>query len=176
MVMTVTTIASLFLWKDGWTGTKDAIMELSLGKTNAALLETESLSPSLLKVTIKAENVKEPLIGMAFDLQFDNKKLAFVEYRKGDFFEKGGTPIYLSTLAKDGAELVTGITLKRGDELADGNGNIIYFYFTVLNENDKEKPVFAFANTVASTLKNGKREDLTNMQFEIVANMNARSD
>lgn len=139
------------------------LSEIQVKKTNTIYLIQEKLSPSLLKVSVSCSNLKEKIIGLAFDLNFNPGNLEFIEYRKGNFFEKGGEPIYISQLAQNKSNIITGITLKRGDKLQNGSGDLIYFYFNVLKN---EKATFGFKNTVISTLLDGERKDINSIFWE----------
>lgn len=139
------------------------IPEIQNKKSNTIYLIQEKLSPSLLKVSISSSNLKEKIIGLAFDLNFNPENLEFIEYRKGNFFEKGGEPIYISQLVQNKSNIVTGITLKRGDKLQNGSGDLIYFYFNVLKN---AKTAFEFKNTVTSTLVDGERKDLDSINWK----------
>lgn len=134
----------------GWDGAHNSICYLA-----------EKQIGNRIKVTIRAKNIPEEILGLGFDFEFDPAAAQFLRYEKGGFFERGGIPIYL--IKKAGREkIVGGITLKRGDVLQKGSGAIAYFYF---HQSGKTQAAFGFKNTIISTLAEGLRKDLENIEW-----------
>lgn len=117
-------------------------------------------SENTLTAVIQAQDITEPVIGLAFDLYFDPFTLAYLDHYEGAFFEQGGEPMYLVTQDLDhrGGKIITGISLKRTDNLVDLSGTIIAFDFDIL---EKKSTQLTFKNQVISTItEDGKRQDL----------------
>jgi hypothetical protein len=110
-------------------------------------LTHEFLEKEVLKITINVKNAVTPIIGAAFHLGFDLKKLDFLKYVPGDFLEKGGDPMYLITQKSN--KIIFGETLTSKDNLPVGEGEMAELYFQI----KEEKPYnFSFENAVLSTL------------------------
>ncbi len=125
-------------------------------RVNVICFQTESITNSTLKVSVMAQNIQRQLLGIGFDLRFNPAALEFIKYKQSLFFERGGTPIYMSKLST-GGEIVSAVSLKRNNILQKGSGEIISFYFNKKREADHS---LAFKNTVAATLDGGMRKDL----------------
>ncbi len=92
--------------------------------------------------------------------------MEFFGRENGSFFERGGKPLYVAKPSQDGAEIVTGISLKRGDKLVNGSGLITVFYFKIKQTGTKESSYgLAFKNTVAASIKNGVRKNLNSIKW-----------
>ena len=120
------------------------------------------LDHDIVKISILAEEMQTPVLGLAFHLNYDPEILTFLRYDPGDFLEKGGDPFYLVSNAVN--ELIFGETLRRDDSFPIGGGEIASFYFQEL-DSSQEKYSFEFKNGVVSTL-NTVRQDIDNIQFE----------
>lgn len=123
-------------------------------------------SGNQLTVSIYAKNISSKLLGVAFDLTFDQKSLSYISYDHGTFFERGGIPIYISKSSSRSAKIVNGVSLKRGDKLQNGSGLIISFNFKTKNKNyDINSKDFLFKNTVAATIENGQRKNIAGIKW-----------
>ncbi len=122
-------------------------------------------SDTELTAVISANNLTEPVIGIAFDLAYDPEVLSYSSYEEGAFFESGGEPIYLVTYDINhlGGRVIAGITLKRADQEVNATGTIIAFNFDIIEKVDTE---LVFKNPIISKINDeGKREDLQNIEW-----------
>lgn len=88
---------------------------------------------NLIEVQIFGKDILSPILGLAFDLNFDNQLLAYAKYQPGSFLETGGQPIYLISQATDqSGRLIVGLSLKRGDSLPKGSGQFMSIFFKIL--------------------------------------------
>ena len=127
-------------------------------KSNEICFIGERTADGKTKITATAMQINEKLLGVAFYLDFDPKKAKYLSYKNGNFFERGdGKPFYVIRHSR-GGRITAGITLKRGDALPNGNGEIISFYFDGSTD-------FSLFNTVAATIQNGKRKNLEEIRF-----------
>lgn len=131
---------------------------LARGK-NTICYRQKILSPAKIEVSIYAQNIDKKLLGVGFDFNFKNAE--FINYSHGDFFERGGEPVYMVKLSKNRSRIISGITLKRGDILQNGSGQIISFYFNAR----KTDGDFAFSNPVAATIENSARKDIRDIKW-----------
>jgi len=136
--------------------TENFLSEEVLGeiKMNSSLLE------DVLMIEVSADNMKKPVLGLAFHLNFDNQNLKFLRYEPGDFLEMGGDPIYLVDIKNN--KIIFGESLRKDDKFPIGKGLVTKFYFQVLN---KDRFTFEFSNNVVSTLEIIK-QDLQNINWE----------
>lgn len=111
------------------------------------VLEGEFLDGDLLKISIVAGDMIQPVLGIAFNLNFENEFLDFLKYEPGDFLERGGDPFYL--VKNEESRVIFGETLRRADSFPVGKGVVAEFYFQILKESDFN---FSFYNGVVSTL------------------------
>ncbi|MBD3360649.1 hypothetical protein GF366_02490 [Candidatus Peregrinibacteria bacterium] len=124
-------------------------------------MEAEFLDGDILKVTVMAEEMLAPVLGIAFHLNYD-ENLAFLKYEPGEFLERGGDPFYLVQNNEESLKLIFGETLRRNDDFPLGEGLIVDFYFQILEESEF---IFIFENGVVSTL-NVVRQDLDKILWE----------
>lgn len=125
-------------------------------------MEVEAVSKDEIKITLHGHNFSKPILGFAFNLNFDPDIIQYNYFRKGEFLEQGGDPIYLiTTNEKNQGQLISGIILKRGDELPTGSGKIADLFFKILNSGETN---LYFDKTVVSTLEE-KRENLENIMW-----------
>lgn len=122
----------------------EEIEDLYMGKI---ALEGEFLNGDLLKISVVSSEMIQPVLGMAFNLNFENEFLDFLKYEPGEFLERGGDPFYL--VKNDTSKVVFGETLRREDSFPVGGGVVAEFYFQILEESEFE---FSFYNGVVSTL------------------------
>ncbi len=125
-------------------------------------IQGEFLDGDILKISVWAENISSPTLGIAFHLEYDGDNLSFLKYLPGEFLEKGGDPFYLVKNDEIKNKVIFGETLRRDDSFPVGSGNITDFYFQIINE---EQFGFKFDNSVVSTLET-IRQDLDNVLFE----------
>lgn len=123
-------------------------------------MDGEFLDGDLLKIFVIAEDMKTPVLGIAFHLQYEPEKLAFLRYEPGVFLENGGDPFYLVHV--ENGKIVFGETLRRDDAFPVGGAEIAYFYFQIL---DGEEFTFKFNNGVISTLDT-IRQDIDKIQWD----------
>ena len=127
-------------------------------KSNEICFTGEKIADGKMRITANAMQINEKLLGVAFYLEFDPKRAKYLSYKNGNFFERGnGKPFYMIRPSRDG-RITAGITLKRGDALQNGNGEIISFYFDGLSD-------FSLSNTIAATIQSGKRKNLEEIKF-----------
>lgn len=112
-------------------------------------MQSESLDGNILKISVIAENLQKPALGLSFGLDYEGKNLAFLRYQPGDFLENGGDPFYLVTPNKTNSALIFGETLRQNDKFPLGGGKIVDFYFQILKKSELK---FSFKNGVVSTL------------------------
>ncbi len=124
-------------------------------------MEGEFLNGDLLKISILAKNMLQPVLGIAFHLNFDNENLAFLKYEPGDFLERGGDPFYL-VKNQDSGRVIFGETLRKDDSFPVGEGRVVDYYFQILTE---EEFNFSFVNGVVSTL-DVVRQDIDKILWE----------
>lgn len=127
-------------------------------KSNEICFTGEKTADGEMRITANAVRINEKLLGVAFYLDFDHKRSKYLSYKNGDFFERGdGKPFYMIRPSHSG-RITAGITLKRGDALPSGNGEIISFYFDGLTD-------FSLSNNIAATIQNGNRKNLDEIKF-----------
>jgi len=122
-------------------------------------------SATQITAVVSANNIDQPVLGLAFDLLFDPYLLSYLSYEEGAYFESGGDPIYLVTNSIDhqGGKVITGITLKRTEQPVDSSGTIIAFNFDILDKTDTE---LIFKNPIISKINDqGEREDLDYIEW-----------
>ncbi len=110
-------------------------------------LEGEFLDSDLLKISVVAGEMLQPVLGTAFNVIFDSESLDFLKYEPGDFLERGGDPFYL--VKNEESRVIFGETLRREDSFPVGGGVVAEFYFQILEESEFN---FSFYNGVVSTL------------------------
>jgi len=125
-------------------------------------IQGEFLDGDILKISVWAENISSPTLGIAFHLKYEGDNLGFLKYLPGEFLEKGGDPFYLVKNDEIKNKVIFGETLRRDDSFPVGSGKITDFYFQIINE---EQFSFKFDNSVLSTLET-IRQDLDNVLFE----------
>lgn len=125
-------------------------------------MQGEFLNGDILKISVWAENISSPTLGIAFHLKYDGDNLSFLKYLPGEFLEKGGDPFYLVKNYETKNKVIFGETLRRDDSFPIGSGKITDFYFQIINEDQFS---FNFDNSVLSTLET-IRQDLDNVLFE----------
>lgn len=126
-------------------------------------LEGEFLDSDLLKVSVVAGEMLQPVLGTAFNVNFDGEILVFLKYEPGEFFERGGDPFYL--VKNEESRLIFGETLRREDSFPVGGGIVAEFYFQILEESEFN---FSFYNGVVSTL-DVVRQDIDKILWEDLA-------
>lgn len=131
--------------------------EANMGRV---FMEAEFLDRDILKISTKAGDMASPVIGLAFHLNYDSEKLAFLRYEPGDFLEKGGDPFYLVKNA--GSKLIFGETLRRDDNFPLGDGELASFFFQII---DGTKWQFDFEKGVVSGL-DSTRQDIDKILWE----------
>ncbi|OIP81225.1 hypothetical protein COW94_00825 [Candidatus Peregrinibacteria bacterium CG22_combo_CG10-13_8_21_14_all_44_10] len=122
-------------------------------------------SETKLTAVIEADSITQPVIGMAFELEYDPTVLSYDSYDVGAFFEQGGEPIYLVTYDIDhrGGRVIVGITLRRSDREVDASGTIIALDFDIYGNEDTE---LEFKNPIIAMINEyGEREDLTSIEW-----------
>jgi hypothetical protein len=122
----------------------EEVEEVYMGKM---ALEGEFLDSDLLKVSVVAGEMLQPVLGTAFNVNFDGETLEFLKYEPGEFLERGGDPFYL--VKNEESSVIFGETLRREDSFPVGGGIVAEFYFQILEEGEFD---FAFYNGVVSTL------------------------
>ena len=128
---------------------------------NVICFSTENEPGNIIKLTIRAKDISEKIIGIGFTMLFLPTAVEFKKFQPGDFFERGGKPLYLVRDAP-GLGVVVGTTLTRNDNFQSGSGTLISLYFHILRP---QNPVFAFSRTVASTLQKGARKNLRTVEW-----------
>ncbi|MBI2453779.1 hypothetical protein HYV58_01215 [Candidatus Peregrinibacteria bacterium] len=128
---------------------------------NIICFRQKSLADGTLTVTIKAGDIREKIFGTAFTLHFDASAARFLRRERGDFFERGGEPLSIVRFIS-GAGVVAGITLKRGDRLQNGSGDIMSFSFRNLTAKD---PEFRFLRTAVFTRALGARKEVRDVRW-----------
>lgn len=141
---------------DDW---DDDFEEIEQGKV---FMTGEFLNGDLLKVSVDVEEMLTPILGMAFHLNYEGDRLAFLKYEPGNFLEKGGDPFYLVKNVENKSEIVFGETLRRNDAFPLGKGRIVDFYFEIIGEREFQ---FKFDRGVVSTL-NVVRQDIDRVIWE----------
>lgn len=131
--------------------------EANMGKV---FMDAEFLDSDILKISTKAGDMTSTVIGLAFHLNYDSEKLAFLRYEPGDFLEKGGDPFYL--VKNDKSKLIFGETLRRNDNFPLGDGEIASFYFQIIGGTQWQ---FNFEKGVVSGL-DSTRQDIDKIEWE----------
>lgn len=131
------------------------------GETGVVYMNGEFLDGDLVKISVQAKELLDPILGISFHLLFDAEKLSFLKYEPGEFLELGGDPFYLVKPLDDG-KVVFGETLRKNDDFPTSGGKIVDLYFQIIEESDFQ---FRFTNGVISTL-DVVRQDLGNVDWE----------
>lgn len=118
----------------------------------------EFLNGDLLKIVVEMKDFSESVLGVAFNLKYD-EALEFLKYEPGDFLEAGGDPFYL---VQNNEVIVFGETLRRNDTFPDGSGDLVSFYFQIIEE---KKFSFEFLRGVVSGMES-VRQDLNEIVWE----------
>lgn len=138
---------AFFDWSD-----EDAVTgpaDFSGNYSGKVSLNYEFLEEDVLKISVEADDMIVPVLGMAFHLKYPSLSLKFIKYEPGDFLERGGDPLYLVQDDQSFAAVVFGETLRRTDSFPTGKGKIADFYFQIV---DGEEFEFYFDRAVVSTL------------------------
>ncbi|PIZ76258.1 hypothetical protein COY05_01710 [Candidatus Peregrinibacteria bacterium CG_4_10_14_0_2_um_filter_38_24] len=160
--------------------------ENSDAKNGRIFIEKNFMDDNLLKISVYAEEVLLPVIGVSFHLKYEPAKISFVRHEAGDFLETGGKPFYLVKDSPEKNKIYFGATLKKGDAFPTQGGKIVDFYFKILDYATTEKSdtnaqigqsgnnvagkenskiLFSFSNGNVSTMDNGA-EKMKNINFE----------
>lgn len=127
--------------------------------SGAVTTTTEFLDGDILKLSINAREMVNPVLGIAFHLLYDTN-LIFLKYDTGDFLERGGDPFYLVKNDDYSKKIIFGETLRREDSFPLGDGIIAEFYFQILEEGDFN---FSFENGTISSMDSIRQDiDLIN--------------
>lgn len=117
--------------------------------SGSVVMQAEPLDHDILKISVMTIDMSTPVLGMAFHLNYDGKKIKFLKYEPGDFLEQGGDPFYLVQNDAKKNQIVFGETLRRDDKFPNGSGKIADFYFQI----SKREPLnFNFKQGAVSTL------------------------
>jgi hypothetical protein len=117
-------------------------------QNNSIMFKETKIDNDQVEVKVLANNLKDEILGAAFNIEYDNENLSYNNFSPGEFFEQGGEPIYLCSPKKNKPGLIVcGITLKRGDKLQKGSGTLISLYFKIKSNNWDD---FMFENTSVS--------------------------
>lgn len=145
----------------GWLGL--APKAFAEGESGAVFIEGDFINQDIFKLSVHTRDVKNTVIGVAFDLRFEQGKVLFLKYEPGDFLEVGGDPIYLVKSDLVNGRIVFGETLTREDKFPSGDGKVADFYFQVKDGVDYEEVQgnlsFRFERGTVSTF-NEIRQDL----------------
>ncbi|MCK9186739.1 cohesin domain-containing protein [Candidatus Gracilibacteria bacterium] len=143
-------------------------------KNGRIFIEKNFIDDNSFKISVYAEDVFSPVIGVSFHLKYDAKKISFVEYKAGDFLEAGGEPFYLVKNSPEKNKIYFGATLKKGDSFPTQGGKIVDFYFKIPEytmadqayaDAENSKILFSFSNGNVSAMDNGA-EKIKNIKFE----------
>ncbi len=142
------------------------LLATTIPRVSAASIEISTYeSGDTLTAVVNAQDITEPVIGMAFDLQYDPYILEYESFEEGAFFEYGGDPIYLVTKTIDhrGGRVIAGVTLRRTDAQVDMSGTVIAFNFNI---RDRETTELKFRYPVISRIdESGHRQDLDYVEW-----------
>lgn len=125
-------------------------------------MDYEFLDSNILKISTIAKDMQTPVLGIAFHLNYEGEKLAFLRYDPGNFLETAGDPFYLVQNDDRSGKIIFGETLRRDDSFPVGGDTIADFYFQIL---DSEEFNFEFEHSVISTL-DVIRQDIDNVIWE----------
>ncbi len=118
-------------------------------------MEGEFLEKDLLKISITAEDMQSPVLGLAYHLLYEPEQAKFLKYVPGEFLEKGGDPFYLVKNDDVNNRIIFGETLRSKDTFPLGGGEIVEFYFELL---DGEHFDFRFENGVVSSIDESRQD------------------
>lgn len=113
--------------------------DVSESSKNGRIFIEKNFADNLLKISVYAEDVFSPVIGVSFHLKYEPKKVSFVKYTAGDFLESGGEPFYLVKDSKEKNKIYFGETLKKTDTFPTQGGKIVDFYFKISDTVTTEK-------------------------------------
>lgn len=131
--------------------------------TNGSMyMEGLKLDGDLFQLSVFSKDLVSPTLGIAFHLNYEKDKLAFLKYEAGEFLEVGGDPFYLVKNDVSGDKILFGETLRRNDSFPMGSGLVANFYFQILEEDNFK---FEFLNGSVSTLDT-VRQDLDKINWE----------
>ena len=80
-------------------------------------------------VSIEANALLYPFFGLAFHLQYDPALYEFDHFTLGDFFKSSDDPMAFVDESLEYAEIVAGISLKRGQVIDKSEGTFLKLYF-----------------------------------------------
>lgn len=125
-------------------------------------MQQELLDGDLLKISVMAQDMSTPTLGLAFHLNYEGDKIKFLKYEPGEFLERGGKPFYLVKNDDKKNEIIFGETLRRDNNFPVGNGHIADFYFQFIRRDTLN---FYFKNAVVSTMDT-VRQDIDKIIWE----------
>lgn len=127
-------------------------------------LEVTPLPNNQFELTLYLAEEITPVLGTAFDLVYDPTIISYKYFKKGEFLEKGGTPIYL-ILAEERipSRLISGITLKRTDKLPVGTFSLIHFVFEIKQNG---KTAVSFEKNAIFTLHEEQKMEMQRFQWQ----------
>ncbi|MBU2523733.1 hypothetical protein KKG71_00880 [Patescibacteria group bacterium] len=118
-----------------------------------------------VKAYVKMTTPGRPLFGAAFNFIYDNSLLDYQGYQVGGLFAgddvAGFDPMVLVTHDRD--KLITGLSLKRGDELINSEGELIIFNFKRRAQGDID---FEFHEGVLASLVDDQRRNFLDVDWE----------
>lgn len=126
------------------------------------------LNGNIIKISVVADSVVVPTVGLAFHLKYEKEKVYFLKYEPGEFLEDGGDPFYLVQNDNEKGKIIFGETLRRDDRFPIGGKNVVDFYFQIIDENIWDSGnllKFEFERGVLSTL-DVIRQDIQNIKWE----------
>ncbi|MBI4235621.1 hypothetical protein HY604_04975 [Candidatus Peregrinibacteria bacterium] len=127
-------------------------------------IEGQFLDGDILRTSVFGMDFEEGVLGIAFNLKYDNEILDFIKYEPGEFLEQGGDPFYLVSNDEDEGKIVFGETLRRDDEFPSGEGKVADFYWQIIEDGEF---TFSFERGVVSTL-DAVRQDLKNVDWQSI--------
>lgn len=136
-------------------------------------IETSRIDLNMVKVDVKVKDAPVDLFGAAFDLVVRGPDWKLMKYEAGDVFKSAGFEPLMLAVTKTGKDnrVVAGLSMRIGEKIntANGdlinsvNGGLISFYLKIEGGGTLD---LSFENNILSALRNEKRVDLNEAQWE----------
>ena len=155
------------LWSEDIAEEEQENAKQNVEQNGKVYMKLDLMDHDILKLSVLADAVQTPVVGLAFHLKYEKEKLYFLKYEPGEFLEDGGDPFYMVQNNPEKGEVVFGETLRRDDRFPVGGKEIVNFYFQTNEETLWKNEVikFEFERPVISTIDT-VRQDISGVAWE----------